>query len=66
MAAGIDVLGPYAPADFREINLSPGTRATGSLSKAMTDDVTAAGGTVVSVEPITVLGNVYLVVYTSS
>ena len=64
MAAGVDVLGPYAPADFKETNLSPSTRATGSLSKAMTDDMPS--GTVVSVEPITVLGNVYLVVYTSS
>ena len=66
MAAGVDVLGPYAPADFKETNLSPGTRATGSLSKAMTDDVTAAGGTVVACEPVVVLGNVYLILYTSS
>jgi len=66
MAAGIDVLGPYAPADFKEVNLSPGTRATDSLSKTMTDDLASSGGTVVSCEPITVLGNVYLIVYTSS
>ena len=66
MAAGIDVLGPYAPAEFKETNLSPGTRATGSLSKAMTTDLAAAGGTVVSCEPVTVLGNIYLIVYTSS
>ena len=64
MAAGVDVIGPFAPVDFRETNLSPSTRATGSLSKAMTDAMPT--GTVISCEPITVLGNVYLIVYTSS
>ena len=71
MAAGIDVLGPYAPAEFKETNLGPATtgptaRVAGKLSAKMTADLTAAGGTVVSVEPIVVMGNVYLIVYTSS
>ena len=74
MAAGIDVLGPYAPAEFKETNLGPATgapssavaRVNGKLSKKMSDDLAGAGGTVVSVEPIVVMGNVYLIVYTSS
>jgi len=69
MAAGIDVLGPYGPAEFKETNLgasASGTRASGLLSDTMTTDIAAVGGTVVSCEPISVLGNVYLVVYTSS
>ena len=64
MAAGIDVIGPFSPQEFTPGNLSPETRATGSLSKAMTDALPT--GTVVSCEPIVVRGNVYVVIYTSS
>jgi hypothetical protein len=72
MAAGIDVLGPYGPAEFKETNLGPAlnagstARVSGLLSHTMSEDIAAVGGTVVSCEPISVLGNVYLIVYTSS
>ncbi len=58
MAAGIDVLGPYGPAEFKETNLT-------TLSATMTTDV-ASLGTIVSCEPVSVLGNVFLIVYTSN
>jgi len=60
-AKDIQVLGPYAPADFS------GAGNNGALSVAMTADIEGLdsydGSKVVSVEPITVLGNIFLVVY---
>lgn len=63
MAAGLEVIGPYAPALFKETNLGDST-VVGSLSKAMHDDLPS--GTIVSCEPVVVLGNVFLIVYHSS
>ena len=59
MAAGVNILGPYAPKDFAEL---AATRT--ALDAAMTADLPS--GTVVACEPVVVLGNVFLVVYTSS
>lgn len=56
MAAGIDVLGPYAPNEFTDGNLST---ISASLTTAL------PSGTVVSVEPIVIRGNVFVFVYTS-
>ena len=66
MAAGVTVLGPYPPTQFDKAGTdytSSGT--TESLNEKMTGDVSALGNAsnVVSVEPIVVLGNVYLIVY---
>lgn len=58
MAAGIDVLGPYAPSEFTDGNLS-------SISSTLTSAVSTLG-TVVSVEPIVIRGNVFVFVYTSN
>jgi hypothetical protein len=58
MAKGIDVLGPFAPDEFTASNL---TTISATLTTA-----TNSLGTVVSVEPITIRGNVYVFVYTSS
>ena len=57
----IQVIGPFSPADFNPANL--GAHDTdGSVSKAMTDAAASTpGSTLVAVEPITVLGNVYLI-----
>ena len=57
MAKGIDVLGPYAPSEFTDGNLS-------TISATLTT-ATNNLGTVVSVEPIVIRGNVFVFVYTS-
>ena len=72
MGAEVKVLGPYPPKQFDKANTAYvggdlGTSAT--LNERMTADVanlhTLAGSAadVVSVEPIVVLGNVYLIAY---
>tara|TARA_B110001454_G_C12565291_1_gene369512 strand:+ start:592 stop:786 length:195 start_codon:yes stop_codon:yes gene_type:complete len=61
MVKAIQVIGPYSPREFS------GAGNDGALSISMTTDIEAltgySGGKVVSVEPITVLGNIFLVVY---
>lgn len=55
------MIGPFSPADFSPNNLGIHSTA-GSLSKAMTDAAASTPGTtLVAVEPITVLGNVFLI-----
>ena len=66
MAAGVSVLGPYPPTQFDkagDVYSSSGTSK--SLETRMSEDVDNLGtaSNVVSVEPIVVLGNVYLIVY---
>jgi len=72
MGAEVRVLGPYPPTQFSKANTAYvggelGTSAT--LNARMTADVASLhnlAGTaadVVSVEPIVVLGNVYLIAY---
>ena len=60
-AKDIQVIGPYAPTDFS------GAGNNGTLSVAMTADIEGLdsydGDKVISVEPIVVLGNVFLIVY---
>ena len=60
-AKDIQVIGPYAPKAFS------GAGNNGTLSAAMAADIEALdsydGAKVVSVEPVVVLGNVFLVVY---
>ena len=57
----IQVIGPFSPADFSPNNLGAHDTA-GSLSKALTDAAASTpGSTLVAAEPITVLGNVYLI-----
>jgi len=57
----IQVIGPYSPKEFS------GAGNNGALSVTMTTDIEALdsydNAKIVSVEPITVLGNVFLVVY---
>ena len=55
MAEGAKVIGPYSPKDFSDLT---------ALNSAVATDVAAAIGanSIVSAEPITVLGNIYLVV----
>ena len=57
----IQVIGPYSPRDFS------GAGNNGTLSAAMTTDIEALdsydNAKIVSVEPITVLGNIFLVIY---
>lgn len=61
MVKAIQVIGPYSPRDFS------GAGNDGALSTAMTTDIEALSGyasaKIISVEPITVLGNIFLVVY---
>ena len=58
----IQVIGPYAPTDFAN---SAGNN--GALSLAMTADIEGLDSyddaKVVSVQPVVVLGNVYLIVH---
>ena len=67
MAAGVTVLGPFPPTQFDKADedyTSSGNSK--SLNLRMTEAVAAlpnAAGDVVSVEPVVVLGNVYLIVY---
>ena len=56
MAAGVTVLGPFTPREFSN---------TSQLSSTITGHTSFPTGTIVSCEPITVLGNVFLVIYTS-
>jgi len=61
MVKAIQVIGPYSPKEFS------GAGNDGALSTSMTTDIEALSGyasaKIVSVEPITVLGNIFLVVY---
>tara|TARA_E500000305_G_scaffold83897_1_gene69690 strand:- start:58 stop:252 length:195 start_codon:yes stop_codon:yes gene_type:complete len=61
MVKAIQVIGPYSPKEFS------GAGNDGTLSDRMTDDIEGLSGYVktdiISVEPITVLGNVFLVVF---
>jgi hypothetical protein len=61
MVKAIQVIGPYSPKAFG------GAGNDGALSTAMTTDIEALTGynssKIISVEPITVLGNIFLVVY---
>jgi hypothetical protein len=61
MVKAVQVIGPYSPKSFS------GAGNDGALSTSMTTDIEALTGynsaKIVSVEPIIVLGNVYLVVY---
>jgi hypothetical protein len=61
MVKAIQVIGPYSPKEFS------GAGNDGTLSTRMTTDIEALSGYVktdiISVEPITVLGNVFLVVF---
>ena len=60
----VRVIGPFSPADFSPNNLGIHSTA-GSLSKAMTDAAASTvGTTLIAAEPITVLGNIYLVLST--
>jgi hypothetical protein len=58
MATTTKVVGPFSPKDFSD---------TSALSTSMTTDVVAAVGsnTLVAVDPVTVLGNVFLIVSTT-
>jgi hypothetical protein len=66
----IKVVGPFAPKDFsKETGSAAGTLGdfdtSGTLSYAMSQAVSGIdGSTLYAVEPIMVLGNVYLVVTT--
>ena len=51
MAASKTVLGPYSPKEFTDL---------ATLNATITADLPA--GTLLSVEPITVLGNIFMVV----
>tara|TARA_R110002012_G_scaffold288295_1_gene480958 strand:- start:12 stop:206 length:195 start_codon:yes stop_codon:yes gene_type:complete len=61
MVKAVQVIGPYSPKSFS------GAGNDGALSTSMTTDIEALSNydsaKIISVEPITVLGNVYLVVY---
>lgn len=66
MAAGVTVLGPFPPTQFDKAGEAyDSSGSSTSLNARMTADVAALGSAsnVVSVEPIVVLGNVYLIVY---
>ncbi len=62
------VYGPYSPKEFSTLGAEDGNWGNGtgftanSLNKRLYDDMNGEGTTFISVEPITVLGNVYLVV----
>jgi len=64
MAKAIQVIGPYSPKEFS------GAGNDGALSTSMTDDIEDLSGYVktdiISVEPIMVLGNVFLVVFSKT
>lgn len=61
MVKAIQVIGPYSPREFSNAGND------GALSTSMTTDIEALSGydssKIISVEPITVLGNIFLVVY---
>jgi hypothetical protein len=56
--AAMNVIGPYSPKEFSAI---------GTLGTRMTTEIEALtgynGSKIVSVEPVVVLGNIYLVIY---
>ena len=66
----IKVVGPFSPKEFsKESGSTAGTLGaydtSGTLSKAMTDALASIdGSTLYAVEPVVVLGNVYLIVTT--
>tara|TARA_R100000353_G_scaffold10554_3_gene11661 strand:+ start:21253 stop:21429 length:177 start_codon:yes stop_codon:yes gene_type:complete len=55
LAEGAKVIGPFSPKDFSDLT---------ALNTAIATDVAAAIGSnaIVGAEPITVLGNIYIVV----
>jgi len=55
LAEGAKVIGPFSPKDFSDLT---------ALNSAIATDVAAAIGSnaIVGAEPITVLGNIYIVV----
>jgi hypothetical protein len=61
LVKAIQVIGPYSPKEFS------GAGNDGALSTRMTTEVEALSGynsgKIISVEPIAVLGNIFLVVY---
>ena len=61
MVKAIQVLGPYSPKAFSDAGND------GVLSTLMTTEIEAltgyASAKIISVEPITVLGNIFLVIY---
>jgi len=61
MVKALQVLGPYSPKEFSAAGND------GTLSTRMTTEIEALtdynGAKIVSVEPVVVLGNVFLVVY---
>ena len=69
MAQAVTVLGPYPPKQFDKAGtayVGGADNSSATLNARMTADVVALSNTaanIISVEPITVLGNVYLVVY---
>jgi len=64
----IVIYGPYSPKEFSTLGVENGdwTDGTGftadSLNKRLYTDINGEGMTFISVEPIIVLGNVFLVV----
>ena len=58
MAKTTTVLGPYAPKDFQD---------TSTMSTTLTTAIVAAAGsnTIVSADPIVILGNIFLIVTTN-
>ncbi len=62
------VYGPYSPKEFSTLGAEDGNWSNGTgftantLNKRLYTDMEAEGTTFISVDPITVLGNVYLVV----
>lgn len=55
----IQVIGPFSPKEF---STTGSYNTSGSVSKAMTDAAASTPGTtLVAAEPITVLGNVFLI-----
>jgi len=55
LAEGAKVIGPFSPKDFSDLS---------ALNTAIATDVAAAIGSnaIVGAEPITVLGNIYIIV----
>jgi len=55
LAEGAKVIGPFSPKDFSNLT---------TLNSAIATDVAAAigGNAIVGAEPITVLGNIYIIV----
>jgi hypothetical protein len=68
MGAEVRVLGPYPPTQFSKADtayVGGADNSSATLNARMTADVAALGTAtdVISVEPVVVLGNVYLIAY---